>query len=64
MLCRKAKNAEGKGVANFFATHLRDFRHPLKKSLPRPARIPESAPDMKHANRMGLEIRLIAIKTL
>ena len=45
MLCRKAKNAEGKGVAlNFFRQPLGDFRHPLKITLPSPGRNPETAP--------------------
>ena len=41
MLCRKAKNAEGKGGSAQF------FRHPLKITLPPPGRNPETAPDAK-----------------
>ena len=38
MWCRKAKNAERKGIERNF------FRHPLKMSLPPPGRNPETAP--------------------
>ena len=37
MLCKKAKDAEGKDVARNLIRHpLRDFRHPLKISMPSP----------------------------
>ena len=39
MLCRKAKNTEGKDVARKL------LHHPLKMSLPPPGRNPETAPD-------------------
>ena len=38
MLCKKAKNPQGKEVARNL------FHHPLKISLPPPGRNPESAP--------------------
>ena len=48
MLCRKAKNAEGKGgSAQFFRHTLGDFRHPLKITLPPAGRNPETAPVCK-----------------
>ena len=47
MLCRKAKNAKGKGgSAQFFRHPLGDLRHPLKitNNLPPPERNPKTAP--------------------
>ena len=45
MLCKKAKDAEGKDVARNLLRHpLEDFRHPLKISLPPPGRNPETVP--------------------